>query len=145
MALVFLVVGVKVLDRGDHMLALHAANVGDGKAAGEIGVFAVTLEISSPQRLAIDVDRRPENHVPAQRLHLLRDRLGFTLNESRVPSGRHGNAGGEGGGFNFDRVRGVGYSRAAEPRAYAHGTVRHLDGGNAQAWNGRRLRPARAR
>ena len=91
-ALKLLVVGVEVLHRGDHALALHALHIGRAQLPSKIRIFAVTLEVAPPQRHAVDVHRRPQDHVPAQRLHFLRNGLALALNQLRVPGCGHGHA-----------------------------------------------------
>jgi len=43
-----LIIGVEVLDGGDHALALNSLDVSDRQAPGEVRVFAEALEISAP-------------------------------------------------------------------------------------------------
>ena len=60
-----LIVRGKVLDGRDDALALNSFDVSHRQAGGEIGIFAVPLEISSPERSAVDVHGWPQNHVAA--------------------------------------------------------------------------------
>ncbi len=147
MALELLVVGGEVLDGGDDAFTLHALDVGDGEAAGEVGIFAVALEVASPQRYAIDVDGRAEDHVAAEALRFLSDGAGFALDQVGIPRCRHGDAGGKAGGEDLGAGRGVGGAGdggTAKPGTHAHGAVGHFDGGDAEALDGRRLHPAGA-
>ena len=69
-ALGLLVVGGEVFDRGQHALALHALDVGNGRAAGQLWIFAVVLEVAATKRRAHDVHGRAEKDVLAVPLGL---------------------------------------------------------------------------
>jgi len=144
-ALELLVVGVKVLHRGNHALALHAIHIRHAQPRAEVRVLAVALEIAPPERHAVDVHRRPQNHVPAQSLYLLPDSLTLPPDQLRVPCGGHGHARRKARGkYMLLRATNAGDGRAARPRAHAQRPVGHFDGRNPQPLNRRRLHPARA-
>ena len=71
---------------------------------GEVRVFAVALEVASPEGNAIDVDGGSEDHVAAQGFDFLADGAAFALDEIGVPGGGHGDAGGKGGGEDLQGV-----------------------------------------
>ena len=58
-----LIIRGKMLDCGDNALALNSLDVRHRQATREIGILSITFEIPTPQRSAIDVDRRTQNHV----------------------------------------------------------------------------------
>ena len=93
-----LVVGVKMLHRRDHSLALHALDVGHAQPRCQVRILAVTLEVSSPQWHPVDVDGGAEDHVASQGLDLLRNRLPLSLYQFCVPRCRHGHTGRKAGG-----------------------------------------------
>ncbi len=110
----FLIVGVEVFYRGDNALALHAFNVGHTHLRGEVGILAVALEVPSPQRDALDVNRRAENHVAANRSHFLANRLTYALRHRRIPGRGDRNSRRKGGAIEWVRGR-FGDLRRASP------------------------------
>ena len=70
-----LVVGGEVLDGGDDVLALEAADLRDRELAGQERVLAEGLKRAAPQRDPQDVDRRGERHVAALAPELAAHRL----------------------------------------------------------------------
>ncbi len=145
-ALVLLIIGVKMLDRGNHALALHALDVSHAQPGRQKWILAIALKVAAPQRHPVDVHRRPQNHVPAQRLHLLPNRLALALNQLRVPCGSHRHARRKTGGqHRRRRIGGAGDRRAARPRPHPHRPIGHLDRRDAEPFNGRRLHPPRPR
>ncbi len=144
MALELLVIGGEVLDGGNDAFSLHAADVGDAHAGGDVGVLSVALEIPAPERRTLDVDRGSQDHVASQGLHLLGDDASLLLRQVEVPARRHSDARGKGRGENGRRGRRIRHGRRARPVAHPHGTVRHLDGWNPQPFVGEALHPSRA-
>src|ERR1700690_1057220 len=130
MPLEFLVVRVKMLDGRDHALALNSLDVSDRQAAREVGILTEALEISTPERGAVDVHGRPQNHVATQSFHFLADRLPVSPRQFSVPGGAHGDAGGKSsGGYLLSGGLPLGLRRRSGPRPYAERTVRHFYGG----------------
>ncbi len=93
-----LVVGVKVLHRRNDSLALHALDVGHAQPRCQVRILAVALKVTSPKRQPVDVYGGAEDHVAAQRLHFLGNRLALALYQFRVPGGCHRHTGRKAGG-----------------------------------------------
>ena|SRR6185437_4501597 len=64
-AILFLVVAGEVLDAGGDAGELHAFDVADGQARGEIGVFAEVFAVAAAEGRAMDVHGGPEQHLHA--------------------------------------------------------------------------------
>jgi hypothetical protein len=108
-----LVVGGEVFDCGHHALALHALDVGHGRARGEFGIFAVVLEVAATQRRARDVHRRTENDILPVPLGLASDGRAHAFHQRGIEGRGQEHARGKGGGL-----------------AHAHpdGTIGHAQG-----------------
>src|SRR3984957_3784687 len=104
----------------------HSLYVSHGEPTGEIGIFAVALEISAPERSTVDVHSWPQNHVASQSFHFLTDRPPLALQQVGIPSRGHRHSSGE-------RSRGhlllgdlrFGLRGRSGPRPYADRAIRH--------------------
>ena len=81
------VVGHEVLDAGGDPPALHAAHEGDREPSGERRILAVGLEVPASERVADQVDRRPEQHVGGLGAGLVGDGRAHPLDQVRIEGG----------------------------------------------------------
>src|SRR5258708_24207144 len=115
-AVIFLVVACKVLDRRAYSLTLHAFDVSDGGAGCEKWVLAKILEVSAAHRGAIDVHSGSEHEVDAAGASVLTDDRSHVLCKVRIP-----------GRSQTDAAKRCGRPIVAD----AKGTVRHFQRGQA--------------
>ena len=80
----FLIVGRKVFDSGDHVLTLHAANVGRGGARSQVRILAVTLEVAAAVGCAVNVDTGRQQHVLAVAARFATQCLPNPLGDARI-------------------------------------------------------------
>ncbi len=130
------VVGHEVLDGGTDALALYALDVGHSQPGREERILAVALEVSARKGRAVQVDGRGENELRALRLQLAGERgadLAHQLDIPRRP---------ESGATRKARRR---RSPAHVGAPYAGGAVAHLERGNSESLDARRVPPVGAR
>ena len=89
----------EVLGRDTHIFFLHTVDIGGGNLTCQEGVFAVILEVSSTERVTVQVHARAEDHIAAVFLGLVADGLSYLSHEFGVPRGGETRADGEGGGI----------------------------------------------
>ena len=126
-----LAVGGEVLGARGDAVGLDAAHVGGGHLAGQVRVLGEVLEVAAAQRVALDAQTGPEQHVDALARGLLAHGGAHALAELGVPRVGHGDGGGEArrglGAVEAQVVGGAGLV------ADAVGAVGELDGGDAGA------------
>ena len=87
----FLIVRREMFHRGDHAFALHPFDISDADTRRQIRILSVSLKISAPQRHALNVHCRAQNHVATNRPYFLPQRLPRRLRRLRIPGSRHRN------------------------------------------------------
>ena len=92
---VLLVVDGEVLEARPDARALDAARRGGGERARQQGVLARVLEVAAAQRVALEVEARPENDVDAEGARLAPHGGTELLEQSRVPARGGRDRGGE--------------------------------------------------
>ena len=133
-AAVFLIVGIKVLDAGAHLLALYALNERCCHFAGNVGIFRVIFEVSAAQRRTLDVDCRPQQNADIFRLTLVSQSLAHAFHQTAVKRGRSGTARRE-----ADRLDAVVDAHVVAGFVLLSQTVRavaHHHGGDPQPFDG---------
>ena len=66
-------------------LRLHAGDVRDRDARGQVRILGVALEVAARERVPVDVDRRREQHVRALAPRLVADPAADLLDELGIP------------------------------------------------------------
>ena len=94
----FLIVGGEMFDTGADALGLLAADVIDGDARGEEGIFAKVFKVAATERRALNVDARAEHDVFVTLLGFLPDDGAVLVGEVGIEGGGEANGGGHGGG-----------------------------------------------
>ena len=84
-AVPLVVVGDEVLHRRPDPLGLHAVHHGRRHPARQERVLRVVLEVPPAERVAVDVERGPEEHVDAVLLRLVAHGAAHALHEVGVP------------------------------------------------------------
>ncbi len=90
-----LVVECEMLQRCPHAVALHTVYHGSADFSCKQRVFRVVLEVTSVERIAVDVGCRSKQHVHSVVLHLVTHCHTYALDESGVPRGAHNCSHGE--------------------------------------------------
>ena len=93
-----LAVDGKVLGAGGEAGRLHAAHVGGGHLAGQVGILGEVLEVAAAERAALDAEARAENDAHALDGGLLGHGVADLLAELGIPRVGHRDRGGEAGG-----------------------------------------------
>ena len=76
-----------MLGAGPDALRLHAAHEGDGEPRDQQRVLAVGLEVATPEGMAVEVERRPEQHVGVLGSRLVTEGRTDAADERRVERG----------------------------------------------------------
>ena len=112
-------------------VALNAANQARCHTPGDNRIFGVVLEVTSAQRVALDVQARAEQHVHVKIVRFAAEGLAHFFGERRIPRISHGSCGREAGGR-------LGCADAemvtfAELAAHTVGAVTHHEAGDVCA------------
>ena len=126
-----LVVGGVVLDGSAHAVALDPPDIGRSHLAGEERILGEILEVTSAQRVAVDVHARGEEDVHAIFKHFVTHGFRHLLHHFRIPGARK-----EGSHRETGAVVGVAVTLAGRLDAQAGGAVGQDGAGNAQAFDG---------
>ena len=112
-------------------VALNAANQARCHTPGDNRIFGVVFEVTSAQRVALDVQARAEQHVHVKIVRFVAKGLAHFFGERRIPRIGHGSCGREAGGrlgcANAEMVT------FAELAAYTVGAVTHHEAGDVCA------------
>ncbi len=119
-----------MLDGSAHAVALDTPDIGRSHLAGEERVLGEILEVTSAERVAVDVHTRGEENVHAVFKHFVTHRLGHVLHEGDVPG-----TGEQGSHRETGAVVGVAVTLTGRLDAQAGGAVGQDGAGNAQAFD----------
>ena len=141
MSFELLIVRGKMLDRRNHAFPLHSLDVSHRQAPREIGIFAVPLEISFPQRRTVNVHRRTQNHISSQSFHFLSNRLPLVSQQIGIPGRGHRHSRRKGSRGHFVPALLISLGRRSSPRPYSNRPIGHFYGGDAEPFIGHALHP----
>ena len=127
----FLAVDCEMLRACGNAVALNAANQACCHTSGDNRIFGVVLEVTSAQRVALDVQAWAEQHVHVKIVRFVAEGLAHFFGERRIPRISHGSCGREAGGR-------LGCADAemvtfAELAAHTVGAVTHHEAGDVCA------------
>ena len=112
-------------------VALNAANQARCHTSGDNRIFGVVLEVTSAQRVALDVQARAKQHVHVKVVSFLAERFAHLFGERRIPGIGHGAGGREAGGrLGCADAEVVAFAKLP---AHAVWTVAHNEAGNVGA------------
>ena len=127
----FLAVDREMLRACGDAVALDAADQACRHTSGDDRIFGIVFEVTSAQRVALDVQTRAEQHVHVKIVRFVAEGLAHFFGERRIPRIGHGSCGREAGGR-------LGCADAemiafAELAAHAVGAVAHHEAGDVCA------------
>ena len=125
----FLAVHREMLRACGNAVALDATNQTCRHTAGDNRIFGIIFEVTSAQRIALDVQTGAEQHVHVEVVGFLAERLAHFFRKLRIPGIRHGSRSREAGGrLGRSDTEMIAFT---ELSAHTVGAVAHHETGNA--------------
>ena len=118
-----------MLGRYASTLALYAIDVGCGNLSRQQGVFRIIFEITTTQRITVQVHARTQNDVATVFLGLVTDGLTNLGDQIRIPRRSQAATDGE-----CRSIVGLAVARTGGVDTYTGRTVGQHGGRNAQTW-----------